>query len=113
MKALYLVAAFAPLAGAVIAGLFGKAIGRAGAHWATILAVAVSFAASCVVFADVLNGNTFNGNLYTWVTLGAQAGGEAGSTALHIGFQIDRLSALMMVVVTFVSLMVHIYTIGY
>jgi len=109
MKALYLVAAFAPLAGAVIAGLFGKAIGRAGAHWATILAVAVSFAASCVVFADVLNGNSFNGNLYTWVTMG----GDPGSTALSIGFQIDRLSALMMVVVTFVSLMVHVYTIGY
>jgi NADH-quinone oxidoreductase subunit L len=109
MKALYLVAAFAPLAGAVIAGLFGKAIGRAGAHWATILAVAVSFAASCVVFADVLNGNSFNGNLYTWVTMG----GDPGSTALSIGFQIDRLSALMMVVVSFVSLMVHVYTIGY
>src|SRR6185312_3851403 len=84
-------------------------IGRAGAHWATILAVAVSFAASCVVFADVLNGNSFNGNLYTWVTMG----GDPGSTALSIGFQIDRLSALMMVVVTFVSLMVHVYTIGY
>ena len=110
MKALYLVIAFAPLVGAIAAGLFGRAIGRAGAHWATILAVAVSFAASCVVFADVLNGNTFNGNLYTWITIG---GGEAGSSALHVGFQIDRLSALMMVVVTFVSLLVHVYTIGY
>jgi NADH-quinone oxidoreductase subunit L len=109
MKALYLIIPLAPLAGAVIAGLFGKAIGRAGAHWATTLSVALSFAASCVVFADVLNGNSFNGNLYTWLTVG----GEAGSTALHVGFQIDRLSALMMVVVTFVSLMVHIYTIGY
>jgi NADH-quinone oxidoreductase subunit L len=105
MKALYLIVPFAPLAGAIVAGLFGRAIGRAGAHWATILSVLVSFAASCVVFADVLNGNTFNGNLYTWVTM--------GETALSIGFQIDRLSALMMVVVTFVSLMVHVYTIGY
>ena len=109
MKALYLIIAFAPLVGALAAGLFGKAIGRAGAHWATILSVGVSFAGSCVVFADVLNGNTFNGNVYTWVTMG----GEAGSTALAIGFQIDPLSALMMVVVTFVSLMVHVYTIGY
>jgi NADH-quinone oxidoreductase subunit L len=105
MKALYLIVPFAPLAGAIVAGLFGRAIGRAGAHWATILSVLVSFAASCVVFADVLNGNTFNGNLYTWVTM--------GETALSIGFQIDRLSALVMVVVTFVSLMVHVYTIGY
>ena len=91
MKALYLIIAFAPLVGAVVAGLFGKTVGRAGAHWATILSVAVSFAGSCVVFADVLNGNTFNGNVYTWVTMG----GDAGSTALAIGFQIDRLSALM------------------
>ena len=68
MKALYLIIAVcSPLVGAIVAGLFGRAIGRAGAHWATILAVAVSFAASCVVFADVLNGNTFNGNLYTWI----------------------------------------------
>jgi NADH-quinone oxidoreductase subunit L len=109
MKSLYLIIAFAPLAGAIVAGLFGRAIGRAGAHWATIVSVLVSFVCSCIVFADVLNGNTFNGNLYTWVTIG----GEAGSTALSIGFQIDRLSALMMVVVTFVSLMVHVYTIGY
>src|SRR5262245_22228650 len=105
MKALYLVIALAPLAGALMAGLFGRALGRAGAHWATILSVALSFAGSCIVFADVLNGNTFNGNVYTWLTM--------GDTALHIGFQVDRLSALMMVVVTFVSLMVHIYTIGY
>src|SRR5678815_90910 len=105
MKALYLIIAFAPLVGALIAGLFGKAIGRAGAHWSTILSVAVSFAASCIVFADVLNGNTFNGNLYTWITM--------GDTRLEVGFLIDRLSALMMVVVTFVSLMVHVYTIGY
>jgi NADH-quinone oxidoreductase subunit L len=105
MKALYVLIALAPLAGAVLAGLFGRRIGRAGAHWATILSVAVSFVGSCIVFVDVLNGNTFNGNLYTWLAV--------GDTPLAIGFQIDRLSALMMVVVTFVSLMVHIYTIGY
>jgi NADH-quinone oxidoreductase subunit L len=105
MKALYLVIPFAPLAGAIVAGLFGKAIGRAGAHWVTILSVLASFVCSVVVFMDVLNGNTFNGSLYTWITM--------GETRLEIGFLIDRLSALMMVVVTFVSLMVHVYTIGY
>jgi len=105
MKALYLVIPFAPLAGAIVAGLFGKAVGRAGAHWATILSVLISFVCSVIVFADVLEGNTFNGSLYSWITM--------GETRLEIGFLIDRLSALMMVVVTFVSLMVHVYTIGY
>ena len=105
MKSLYLLIPLAPLAGAILAGLFGRAIGRAGAHWATILSVAVSFAGSCVVFSDVLEGNTFNGPVYTWLA--------SGGTSFQIGFLIDRLSALMMIVVTFVSLMVHIYTIGY
>lgn len=105
MKTLYLIVPFAPLVGAVIAGLFGRAVGRAGAHWATILSVLLSFVCSVIIFVDVLNGNIFNGNLYTWITM--------GDTRLEIGFLIDRLSALMMVVVTFVSLMVHIYTIGY
>jgi NADH-quinone oxidoreductase subunit L len=109
MKTLYLIIPLAPLAGAIVAGLFGRLIGRAGAHWVTILSVLASFVCSCIVFADVLNGNGFNGNVYTWLTIGE----GAGSTALSIGFQIDRLSALMMVVVTFVSLMVHVYTIGY
>jgi NADH-quinone oxidoreductase subunit L len=105
MKALYLIVPFAPLLGAILAGFFGRAIGRAGAHSVTILGVLISFISSIFVFMDVLNGNTFNGNLYTWITM--------GDTAVAIGFQIDRLSALMMIVVTFVSLMVHVYTIGY
>ena len=105
MKALYLLVPLAPLAGAIIAGLAGRAIGRAGAHGVTILSVLASFLASCVVLADVLDGNTFNGSVYTWIT--------SGDTRLEIGFLIDRLSALMMVVVSFVSLMVHVYTIGY
>ncbi|MGQ0511385.1 MAG: NADH-quinone oxidoreductase subunit L [Betaproteobacteria bacterium] len=105
MKTLYLLVPLAPLAGAIVAGLFGRAIGRSGAHWVTILSVLVSLVASCVIFADVLAGNTFNGSVYTWLT--------SGETRLEIGFLIDRLSALMMIVVTFVSLMVHIYTIGY
>src|SRR5262245_13874271 len=105
MQLLYLIVPLAPLAGAIVAGLFGSAIGRAGAHRVTIVGVGISFFASCVVFADVLNGNTYNGTVYTWLT--------SGGTRFEIGFLIDRLTALMMVVVTFVSWMVHIYTIGY
>jgi NADH-quinone oxidoreductase subunit L len=105
MKTLYLIVPFAPLIGALIAGLFGRAIGRAGAHWVTIVSVLISFVCSTIIFVDVLNGNTFDGTLYTWITM--------GDTRLEVGFLIDRLSALMMVVVTFVSLMVHTYTVGY
>src|SRR5467141_3146326 len=102
---LYLLVPLAPLAGAIVAGLFGRQVGRAGAHWVTIVGVAVSFVASCVIFVDVLHGATFNGPVYTWLV--------SGGTRFEIGFLIDRLSALMMVVVSFVSLMVHVYTVGY
>jgi NADH-quinone oxidoreductase subunit L len=105
MKTLYLVIPLAPLFAAIIAGLGGRLIGRAGAHSVTILGVAISFVASCIVLWDVMDGNTFNGSVYTWLT--------SGGTRFEIGFLVDRLTALMMVVVTFVSLMVHIYTIGY
>src|SRR3990172_6764171 len=105
MQQLYLLVPLAPLAGALIAGLAGRAIGRAGAHWVTIIGGTVSFLASVAIFFDVQNGNVFNGSVYTWLT--------SGETRFEIGFLIDRLSVLMMVVVTFVSLMVHIYTIGY
>jgi NADH-quinone oxidoreductase subunit L len=105
MKTIYLLVPLAPLAASIVAGLWGRVVGRAGAHWLTILAVALSFALSCVVLSDVLAGNSFNGTVYTWLTM--------GDTRLEVGFLIDRLSALMMVVVTFVSLMVHVYTIGY
>src|SRR6185295_7579677 len=105
MKTLYLLAALAPLAGAIIAGLAGRIVGRAGAHSVTIFSVFASSVASKVILADVLNGNTYNGPVYTWLA--------SGDTQFQIGFLIDRLSALMMVVVTFVSLMVHVYTIGY
>ena len=102
---LYLIVPLAPLAGALIAGLFGRQVGRAGAHWVTIIGVTISFAASCLIFLDVLDGMVFNGPVYTWLV--------SDGTRFEIGFLIDRLSALMMVVVSFVSLMVHIYTIGY
>ncbi|HWQ38857.1 MAG TPA: NADH-quinone oxidoreductase subunit L [Burkholderiales bacterium] len=105
MKGLYLLVPLAPLAGSIIAGLFGRQIGRAGAHWVTILGMTVSTAAAALVFLDVLAGNTFDGAVYTWAT--------SGGVRFEIGFLIDRLSATMMLVVSFVSLMVHIYTIGY
>ncbi|MDP3688814.1 MAG: NADH-quinone oxidoreductase subunit L, partial [Sulfurimicrobium sp.] len=105
MQKLYLLVPLAPLVGAVIAGLFGKYIGRVLSHWVTIAGVATSFIASIVIFQDVAAGHVFNGSVYTWMT--------SGEIRFEVGFLIDKLSALMMVVVTFVSLMVHIYTIGY
>ncbi len=105
MKSLYLTVVLAPLVAALIAGLFGRRIGRAGAHWVTIIGVTISLVASVMVLLDVLSGDTFNGPVYTWAV--------AGGYRMEIGFLIDRLTALMMVVVTFVSLMVHVYTIGY
>ena len=105
MQKIYLLVALAPLVGAVLAGLWGRTLGRAGSHTVTIFGVLVATIASAVVFADVLKGNTFNGPVYTWAVI--------DGLKLEIGFLIDPLSALMMLVVTFVSLMVHIYTIGY
>ena len=105
MQTLYLIVPLAPLVGAIIAGLFGKLVGRTGSHVATIAGVAVSLIASVMVFQDVLAGNTFNGTVYTWMVL--------GDLRFEVGFLIDSLTAMMMLVVTFVSLMVHIYTIGY
>ncbi len=106
MKSLYLLIALAPLAGSAIAGLFGWAISRRAAHMVTILGVAVSCVGSISVLSGILNGaQPFNGDVYTWLTV-------AGHT-YSVGFLIDSLTAMMMVVVTSVSLMVHIYTIGY
>ena len=96
----------APLAGALIAGLFGKSIGRTASHRVTILGVLVSFVLSAMVLKSVAaDGARFEGTVYEWMVL--------GGLRMEIGFLIDGLSAMMMCVVTFVSLMVHIYTIGY
>ncbi|HTP97588.1 MAG TPA: NADH-quinone oxidoreductase subunit L [Burkholderiales bacterium] len=95
----------APLAGAIAAGVFGRWIGRAGAHRVTIAGMIVSLLASGRVLLQVLDGATFDGPVYTWI--------ESGEVNFQVGFLIDRLSATMMFVVNFVSLMVHIYTIGY
>ena len=105
MKNIYLLIPLLPLFAAVIVGLFGRKLPRASAHWITIAGVAASFGLSAYVFADVLEGNLFNGAVYTWLI--------SGDTSFQVGFLIDRLTAIMMVVVTFVSLMVHVYTIGY
>lgn len=105
MQNLYLLVPLAPLIGALIAGLFGRFIGPVWSHRTTILLVFISLLASIVILLDVLEGNIYNGSVYTWLV--------TGDTRFEIGFLIDQLSATMMVVVSLVSLMVHIYTIGY
>jgi NADH-quinone oxidoreductase subunit L len=105
MQNLYLLVPLAPLVGAILAGLFGKVLGRTWTHRITIALVAVSFVASVAIFMDVQAGHQFNGTVYKWMT--------TGDTSFEVGMLIDRLTVLMMLVVTFVSLMVHIYTIGY
>jgi len=107
MENIYIAIILAPLFGAIIAGLFGRKIGRAGAHWVTNIGVGISFILSLFVFIQIQWGGAepFNGAVYTWLV--------SDGITFEVGFLIDKLSALMMLVVTFVSLMVHIYTIGY
>jgi len=107
MYSYYLTIVLAPLAAAIIAGLAGHKIGRAGSHWVTIAGVGTSCLLSLLVLKNMFWGGAVAENIpvYTWaVTDGLHMG---------VGFLVDRLTALMMSVVTFVSLMVHIYTIGY
>jgi NADH-quinone oxidoreductase subunit L len=107
MEMIYLTIVLAPLLGAIIAGLFRNQVGRSGAHWVTILGVAVS----CVLSLYVLKRYAFdaepvfNQAVYTWMV--------SDGLRFEVGFLVDRLTAMMMAVVTFVSLMVHIYTVGY
>jgi len=107
MENVYLTIVLAPLLAAIIAGFFGRKVGRSGAHWVTIAGVGIAFLLSLRVFWEQWVGDAavFNGSVYTWMV--------SEGVRFEIGFLIDRLSAMMMVVVTFVSLMVHIYTIGY
>ncbi len=105
MQKIYLLVPLAPLFGAIIAGLFCRLIPRWLAHTVTIAGVAIAFLASVYIFKDVSAGNTFNGPVYQWLS--------AGDYKFQVGFLIDSLTVTMMLVVTFVSLMVHIYTIGY
>ncbi len=106
MEQTLLTIVLAPLVAAIVAGLGGRWIGRAGAHTITILGVAIAFGLSAKVLWGLLNGApVFDGPVYTWLV--------SDGMRMEVGFLIDRLSALMMCIVTFVSLMVHIYTIGY
>jgi len=103
--------ALAPLAGSLLAGIWGTQLGGAGlgrrwSHSLTILGVFISFVLSVLTLQDVVvDGARFNQTLYTWM--------EVGGLKMEIGFMVDGLTAMMMCVVSFVSLMVHIYTIGY
>lgn len=108
VKSIYLTIVLAPLVGAILAGFFGRQIGRVGSHVATILGVGISTVLSLYVLKGFIDGDAsfqFNETLYTWMV--------AGGIRFEVGFLVDQLTALMMAVVTFVSLMVHIYTIGY
>src|SRR5579862_9849011 len=107
MQSIYVTIAFAPLIAAIAAGLFGRVIGRVGAHTVAIAGVGLSCALSCyVVYKILVEGMApFDGSVYTWAL--------SAGIKIEVGFLIDRLTALMMAVVTFVSLMVNIYTIGY
>ena len=101
----------APLIGSILAGFFGtkflgNLLSRKACHRITILGVAIACSLSIYVLKEVLAGARFNGNIYEWMRFGDEL-------VLPVGFLIDPLSSMMMVVVTFVSLMVHIYTIGY
>ena len=107
---LLLAVPLAPLAGSMIAGLFGtrffgNLIGRGVSHTVTILGVLLAFLISAHTLSLVIEGAHYNATVYTWMTL--------GDLKFEIGFLVDSLTAMMMCVVTFVSLMVHIYTIGY
>ena len=100
----------APLVGSAVAGILGTAfggnvIGRRASHTATILGVLVAFVLSAMTLWDVMHGARFNQTIYEWMVV--------GGLKMEIGFLVDGLTAMMMVVVTFVSLMVHLYTIGY
>ena len=107
LENIYLALVLAPLVGSLIAGLFRNQIGRAGAHWVTIIGVAISFGLSAYVFwQHVFNGApVYNETVYQWMVV--------DGLKLEVGFLVDNLTAMMITVVTFVSLMVHIYTIGY
>ena len=107
MENIYLWIVLSPLIGSIIAGLFGSKVGRAGAHWATIIGVAISCVLSMYVFKhiNIDGGETFNASIYTWMVV--------DGLHLEVGFLVDELTSMMMVVVTFVSLMVHVYTVGY
>src|SRR5690606_31868959 len=106
-KSVLLAVVLAPLLASIVAGLFRNLVGRTGAHLVTIAGVALSCALSGWVLYQLVGQGAppFNANVYTWF--------DVGGYQAHVGFMVDKLTAMMMVVVTFVSLLVHLYTIGY
>ncbi len=107
MENIYLTIVLAPLIGSIIAGLWRNQVGRAGAHWITILGVGISSVLSLYVLKlHAFDGQpVYNDAVYTWMV--------SDGISFEIGFLVDNLTAMMMAVVTFVSFMVHIYTVGY
>src|SRR3990167_11425083 len=106
IKTLSLLVVLLPLLGSLIAGLWGKRIGVRGSQAITIALMCGSLFCSVLIFNTVVfGGSTFNGTIYTWA--------QSGSFHFDVGFLIDRLTAVMMLIVTFVSTIVHIYSIGY
>ncbi len=107
MEQIYLAIPLAPLFGAIMAGFFGKVIGRSGAHTVTIAGVATSFVLSLLAYNHIVleGGDVYNQTVYTWMI--------SGDLKFEIGFLVDQLTVMMLCVVTGVSLMVHLYTIGY
>ncbi|OQX33628.1 MAG: NADH-quinone oxidoreductase subunit L, partial [Candidatus Sedimenticola endophacoides] len=107
METIYLLIVLAPLLGAIVAGLFGGRIGRGASHWVTSSGVGLSALLSLYVLFGFVTGGleVFNGAVYTWMV--------SDGLRMEIGFLVDQLTAVMLVVVTFVSFCVHIYTIGY
>lgn len=107
MKGIYFAIPMAPLIGALITGLFGRFLGKKGTHFVALIGVGAAFCLSLIVFFKQVLGEAgvYNHPIYTWL--------QSGPFSLHIGFLVDHLTILMMLVVTFVSFMVHIYTIGY
>jgi len=105
-QTILLIIVLAPLLGSILAGLFGKQLGRTGSHRVAVAGVSIAFLFSLLVLkAVVVDGESYNATVYQWL--------QAGSLSLEVGFMVDSLTAMMMVVVTFVSLMVHVYTIAY
>src|SRR5438093_7938012 len=100
----YVLIPLLPFAAFLIIGLFGHWI-RERAHWIAVPAVAISFLLALSTFADIKNGNPIHVTLYSWIT--------SGSFDVSIGLYIDRLTAAMLLLVTVVSGLVHVYTIGY
>ncbi len=102
-----LLTALAPLVGGLIAGLAGKRIGHKGAHWVTILGMSIAFLCSLYLFIEYIffAHPTLSTNIYTW--------GQSGSFSFYVGFLVDHLTVVMLLIVNFVSLVVHIYSVGY